>query len=370
MKIIGINASRTRSGGGVVHLLRILENYSFELHEFQSIHIWGFSEVLNSIPNNPSFVIHQAYGKNRSIIFQLFWEKFILPKELKKHKCDLLINLDAGTVCRFKPNITMSRDMLSYENNILKKYFMNVGFIRLIILRFVQINSLKNATRAVFLTDYAKTKIENISRSSFNSVLIPHGVDLFDYSTYKSLSIFEDACYNIVYVSNFDLYKNQIEVIKAFKILSVKIENIKLHLIGAFSNLRYYNKCKTLIDGRDNVIIHGAVPHAQIQNMISNADVLLFASSCENMPNTLLEYMSVKKPIICSNRGPMPEVLGDWDYYFDPEDVCSLVLAFEKLFADRNRWEILSNISFTRVQLFNWKRSSNDLFNLASKILN
>jgi glycosyltransferase involved in cell wall biosynthesis len=104
--------------------------------------------------------------------------------------------------------------------------------------------------------------------------------------------------------------------------------------------------------------------------MISNADVLLFASSCENMPNTLLEYMSVKKPIICSNRGPMPEVLGDWDYYFDPEDVCSLVLAFEKLFADRNRWEILSNISFTRVQLFNWKRSSNDLFNLASKILN
>jgi len=36
--------------------------------------------------------------------------------------------------------------------------------------------------------------------------------------------------------------------------------------------------------------------------------------------NILVEAMASGLPIACSNRGPMPEVLGDAGVYFDPED--------------------------------------------------
>jgi glycosyltransferase involved in cell wall biosynthesis len=366
---IGINASRTRSGGGLVHLKKILENYSFDIHQFSEIHIWGHVDILDLIPENPLFIKHIAFDSKFGIAYQIFWEKFILSRELKKLHCKLLINLDAGSVCRYLPNITMSRDMLSYEKGVLKKYFFSISWLRLIALKYVQIRSLKNASKAVFLTNYARIVIEKEAKTSFNSILIPHGIDLFDVSRYEKLTFFSDNFYDVVYVSNFDFYKNQDTVINAFHILLRKYPNLRLHLVGSFSNYSYYSKCKNLANNDIRIIFHGPIDQSEIQNFLSNSDILLFASSCENMPNTLLEYMTVKKPILCSNRGPMPEVIGNWEYLFDPEDVTSIVSTMEKVIYNKNTWNELADLSFQRVQKYSWKRSSDELFNLATNIL-
>ena len=118
------------------------------------------------------------------------------------------------------------------------------------------------------------------------------------------------------------------------------------------------------------IVFHGAVKHTDIASYLCSANILLFASSCENMPNTLLEYMTANKPIICSNKGPMQEILGQWDYYFNPEDVSSIVFALEKLITDYKLWNELSLIALQRVQKYSWKKSSDDLFSLAHQILN
>ena len=56
------------------------------------------------------------------------------------------------------------------------------------------------------------------------------------------------------------------------------------------------------------------------RRLLADANLFVFASSCENMPNTLVEAMAIGLPIACSDRGPMPEVLRDGGVYFDPED--------------------------------------------------
>ena len=369
LQIIGINASRTRSGGGLVHLKKILENYSFDINRFSEIHIWGHVDILDLIPENPLFIKHIAFGSKICIVYQLFWERFILPRELKKLQCKLLINLDAGSVCRYLPNITMSRDMLSYEKGVLKKYFFSMSWLRLICLKYVQIWSLKNTSKAVFLSDYARLVIEMEAKTSFNSILIPHGIELFDFRRYEKLPFFSDNFCDVVYVSNFDFYKNQDTVINAFHMLFRKYPNLRLHLVGSFSNYSYYSKCKKLANNDIRITFHGSIDQSEIQNFLCNSDILLFASSCENMPNTLLEYMTVKKPILCSNKGPMPEVLGKWEYYFDPEDVSNIVRTMGDLISNSESWNELSNITFQRVQKFSWKRSSDELFNLATEIL-
>ncbi len=78
----------------------------------------------------------------------------------------------------------------------------------------------------------------------------------------------------------------------------------------------------------------GFVPHDDLPSLLADADLFVFASSCENMPNTLVEAMAIGLPIACSDRGPMPEVLRDGGVYFDPENAESIATAIETLIRD------------------------------------
>ena len=49
--IIGINASRARSGGAKMHLIQILSNLDVNLFGFQKIHVWADQNLLNDLPN-------------------------------------------------------------------------------------------------------------------------------------------------------------------------------------------------------------------------------------------------------------------------------------------------------------------------------
>ena len=76
---------------------------------------------------------------------------------------------------------------------------------------------------------------------------------------------------------------------------------------------------------------HGAIEFDNLHSLYAQSDLGVFASSCENMPITLVEAMAVGLPIACSNRGPMPEVLADGGVYFDPENSGSIVAAIEQI---------------------------------------
>jgi glycosyltransferase involved in cell wall biosynthesis len=86
------------------------------------------------------------------------------------------------------------------------------------------------------------------------------------------------------------------------------------------------------------------------------ADAGVFASSCENMPNILLEMMAAGLPIACSSRGVMPEVFGDSGPTFDPEDVPSVVAALELLCLDTELRERSATQVHYRARTYTWER--------------
>ena len=49
------------------------------------------------------------------------------------------------------------------------------------------------------------------------------------------------------------------------------------------------------------------------------------------MPNTLIEAMAAGLPIVSSDRGPMPEILGDAGLYFNPESPDSIASALYEM---------------------------------------
>ena len=48
--IIGIDCSRTRSGGGLEHITNFLNSYNPKLLGIEKIHLWAFESVLKQLP--------------------------------------------------------------------------------------------------------------------------------------------------------------------------------------------------------------------------------------------------------------------------------------------------------------------------------
>jgi glycosyltransferase involved in cell wall biosynthesis len=106
-----------------------------------------------------------------------------------------------------------------------------------------------------------------------------------------------------------------------------------------------------------------------LHHRYAQADLGLFASSCENMPNILLETMASGLPIACSRLGPMPEVLGDAGVYFDPEQPEEIACALRELIESPQLRTDLAQASYQRAQQFSWQRCADETFGFLVAVL-
>ena len=340
---LGINASRARSGGAYTHLTGLLSEAKPATYGFSEVHLWAHAKLLESLPNYSWLHKHNFDKSEKSMGRQLLWERFELPKQLNVNKCEVLLNIDAGSLCRFRPSVTMSRDMLSYEPGEMARYGMSKAWLRLLSLKFVQNASLRAATGVIFLTRYAGSIIQQSTGKLAQIAYIPHGVsDAFRRVKLKEPRQNQDN-YRVkcLYVSNIAPYKHQWHVVSAVKKLRDKGVNLGLTLTGggaaakANDSMRRLNDALDVADpNREFVQVLGYIDQKDLPDLLSQADIFVFASSCENMPNTLVEAMATGLPIACSNRGPMPEMLDDGGVYFDPENCDSIASAIEELALD------------------------------------
>ena len=105
-----------------------------------------------------------------------------------------------------------------------------------------------------------------------------------------------------------------------------------------------------------------------MEKFYKKSDICLFASSCENMPNILLEAMTSNRPVVCSNRGPMPEILGNAGVYFNPEKVDEIEIAISEVINDIELQKNMIKKGNQKVQSFTWSKCSNQTFAFLKKI--
>ena len=155
------------------------------------------------------------------------------------------------------------------------------------------------------------------------------------------------------------MYKHQWVVVQALSILRAHGHNITLQLIGGGEG-----KAQKLLDESINkydpeasfVEVIDFISHNKVPEYLSKSNIFIFASSCENMPITLIEGMASGLPIACSDRGPMPEVLKDGGVYFNPEDCKSIVSAIEKIIYDHTLRKYISKRSKKLSNKYSWNR--------------
>jgi hypothetical protein len=232
--VVGIDASRNRSGGAKEHLVGLLGAGDPQRHGVSRVHVWSYAALLDALPNAPWLTKHNPPELERSLLRQAWWQYRELPKQAQSHRCDILLNTDAGTICGFRPAVVMSRDMLSYEPGEMKRYGFSKARLRLLILRFVQARSLKQAAGAVFLTRYAARVIQLVTKPLQHVAIIPHGVGRAFKAEPVVKAWRETRSHKVrcLYVSNVALYKHQWIVVRAIGELRKRGHNVSLVLAG------------------------------------------------------------------------------------------------------------------------------------------
>lgn len=337
--IAGVDASRNRSGGAVAHLVGILTASDPTAYGVREVHVWAYRSLIDALPDRPWLVKHTPSVLQKSLLRQLWWQYWALPREAREVGCNILFNTDAGSICPFRPAVTMSQDMLSYEPGEMKRFGPSPAWLRLLLLRHIQSRSLKRSVGTIFLTQYAASVIQETTGTLRRSTVISHGVgDEFRLSssgrTWPSAPKARIRC---LYVSQTALYKHQWNVVRAVAQVRQAGHDASLLLVGGGSG-----RAQSLLERailavdpkREFVEQRGFTGHDKIPELLAEADVFVFASSCENLPITLLEAMASGLPIACSDRGPMPEVLGNGGVYFDPEDASSIATAIQAILED------------------------------------
>lgn len=375
-KIIAIDATRNKSGGAIVHIVSILNNVNPYEHSIQKIHIFSYDKILNQLPNFSWLVKHQPKVLNYNLIFQILWQKYLLPLKLKKIKCDLLFSTSAGSVCRFKPYVTMSQELLSFNTCVLKRYFFSKRWLRLKFLRSIQLSSFKHAKGIIFLNEYAHQVIQSFQAQNYNYKIVNHGISKkFDIQPIFKENLCEENEILLTYVSNSELYKNIDLLVQAVYELRITTNlPFKLKLLGAKSGhpnaLKKLNKAILKYDRNlDFIFLTEKIIHEELITHLKHTDIFLFLSSVENMPNTLIEGMTAKLPIISSNIQPMPEMIKDGAIYINPENIKEIKDAVIKLCYDSNLRMQLSSKAYELSLKFSWEKCSKETFNFLGEIL-
>ena len=369
--VVGIDASRNRSGGAVGRLAGVLGGGDPARHGINEVHVWAHRGLLDELPIAPWLVKHNPPALERSLPSEVWWQFWSLPHELRRHSCDVLFSMDAGTVSRFQPSVVMSQDMLSFEPKEMARYAYSRSYWRLVLLKHIQVRSLRRAAGRLFLTSYAASIMQRHTGPLANVRIIPHGIgENFRQQPSRDRWAEPSAPIRCLYVSNVDLYKHQWQVVRAVAKLRRKGLPVQLVLVGRQSGRGTELLTRVIAEeeAADFVERVEEVSHNAIPDYLAKADVFVFASSCENMPNTLIEAMAAGLPIACSNRGPMPEVLQDGGSYFDPEDPNSIAAALEVLLTDRERRRASAARARVLAAKYSWPRCADETWSFLAEV--
>jgi glycosyltransferase involved in cell wall biosynthesis len=373
---LAIDASNIRIGGGVTHLVEILRAADPVAHGFEKICVWARKSTLEQIEDRDWLEKRSLTDREADLLGRVIWQRWTLPRYLKEWKADLLWTPGGSIIPSFRPVVTMSRNMLPFDWKELRRFGFSWVALKLLILRWNQGYSFRRADGTIFLTRYAYDAVTHVTGSlTGRTAIVPHGVNArFQLPPRRQRTRSEFTTSDpirVVYVSTIDEFKHQWSVVEAIGRLHREGMPIRLDLYGSAraSTLPRLTAALKRVDSQGEFIRYwGTVDYKEIHKCYAAADLCVFASSCENMPNILIESMAAGLPIACSNRGPMPEVLRDAGIYFDPEKSASIAQAVRYLvMAPKLRAEKASAASAIAAN-FSWSRCAQETFEFLATV--
>ena len=358
-----INALSARLGGGQTYIKNLLR-YP-ELFKGEALYILAPDSL--KIPEHQRIKRVPIAFPTTNPLARAVWEKLMLPVLLKKLSAKVLfcpgglINCTPPVGCK---TVTMFRNMLPFDPVQKVKYPPGLMKMKLALLEKGFLRSMQSADLVIFISEFAKKLIlERVAGHLKNAVTIPHGLSE-QFRTAEKQTVPRPPGLPLrdylLYVSIFHVYKNQLEVVRAFHLLRQKRRTPEMLVLAGHNQSEYGRRVRAEIKklGLENdVILIGHVDYDQLPGLYHHAYLNIFASECENCPNSLLEAMGAGSPLVVSRVPPMPEFGQEAPIYFDPVSPADLAATLCTVLDDPELLNAMAERSRDRAAEFSWEET-------------
>ena len=182
----------------------------------------------------------------------------------------------------------------------------------------------------------------------------------------------------LLYVGGISPHKNLIALVNSFhQILSDnQFSQVKLILVGDYKDDSFYSIYPTLkkqiakLHLEDKVIFTGFIEDFVLAYLYNAATLVVLPSFEEGFGLPAVEAMACGVPVAASDRGSLPEVLGDAGQFFDPTDTQSMSKVIGQILGSENLRTEMSQKGVIRGQEFLWNKAASDTLIIFNALLN
>ena len=179
----------------------------------------------------------------------------------------------------------------------------------------------------IVLKRWAKKTLKAERVIHLNNFIVENGIK----SSFPKLKG-EINSFKIIGVGNIRPQKDHLNLLRAFEIAAASNRMISLHLIGEDPETLYSKAVLKEISSSvaaDRIFFYGT--QKNISKILEQANLGILSSRSEGMPLALLEYGMAALPVVCTNVGQIPEVVGNAGILVDrnnPEELAQAILSF------------------------------------------
>jgi hypothetical protein len=320
--ILAIDATYAITGGSVSQLIQFINFADPKKHNFEKIILFAPKRTLDLIKGY-NFLIKHNICHNKFIL--KFFYNLFLYKKIKHYKCNAVLVFGGTCFYNFSPKIIISQNLLPFDKKILNKYFIKfewLYYLKFLLLKFMQIKNLNKADGIIFFHKFTKKMIfKKINYK--NHAIIPPFVNFRNINSRNKKKI-------ICYITNYQLYKNDLLAAKALDIFSTQ-KNYEVYFLGKQKGKHFFSVKKYLLasDNKTIKLVDEIYP-SKVLKILEKSEVFLLASSCENFCVSLLEAIMSKNFILSSYRQPFINILKDRAIYFNENNHRSIYSALNK----------------------------------------
>jgi len=180
MKIL-IDATNIGSGGTLKNLLNLAKYYKCKS---DYLFIYHAGKLKKKLKQNKNIKLYQIKYKNS--FYRFFWQIFLIDHEYDKLKCDL-VYAPGGYYLGRKKSVICSQNIIPFTKMNFSKIFYLSFFIKMKILKFMHIFSMKKANGVIFLSQNSSKLISKFVKIK-KKTIIPNGIEKKFFLKNKKIS--------------------------------------------------------------------------------------------------------------------------------------------------------------------------------------
>jgi glycosyltransferase involved in cell wall biosynthesis len=227
--------------------------------------------------------------------------------------------------------ITIAHRILAPASRMILHTYQNVNRPKGLIVQSVLKTTLKGSDAILCANSDAVRVLKEYDYKGMAEVIPPEGVDTTFFKPFKTQRPLEH--FTVVFAGRFVPEKGLDTLFHAIKLLD---RDVRLLMVGAGPQEYKLRSLTEQLNIKKQVVFLGPQKSSEMPVLINQADVLVLPSRSssvwkEQYGRVLLEAMACRVPVIGSNSGAIPEVVGDCGLLFQENSVEDLVNCLRRL---------------------------------------